>query len=318
MPISFFPRCFAARGEFGDGRRRRRFRRLTAGVGVDFRIEHEHIHVIARREHVIQTAEADVIGPAVAAENPLRTFEEKVAIRAQFLHIGVGVVPRVQERDDAVGPFARAFTFHVMSAPVFERFAQFRIVDRRTEIIHDRAQTFTDGVVAGEHAETEFRVVLKERVRPRRTVAVLVRRVRHRRRAGAVNAGTAGGVRDQHAIPEELRDEFNVRCFAATRAGTGKFKIRRLELTAFDRFLFHRIRFLRQAHRVIPQGLFVDFFFDRFHDERFALGGADVDAVAATVAVFLRDDDAELHAVGADRVAHDEAFRSRFRLFFGG
>ncbi|MPM12584.1 hypothetical protein SDC9_58937 [bioreactor metagenome] len=43
---------------------------LTAGVGIHLGIEDEYVHVVAGGQNVVQAAEADVIGPAVAAENP--------------------------------------------------------------------------------------------------------------------------------------------------------------------------------------------------------------------------------------------------------
>ena len=43
---------------------------LSAGVGVHFSIEHEDVDVFAGSKNVIHAAEADVVGPAVAAEDP--------------------------------------------------------------------------------------------------------------------------------------------------------------------------------------------------------------------------------------------------------
>ena len=43
---------------------------LTAGVGVDFGIEDEDVDVLAGSQNVVNTAEADVVCPAVAAEDP--------------------------------------------------------------------------------------------------------------------------------------------------------------------------------------------------------------------------------------------------------
>ena len=43
---------------------------LTAGVGVDLGIEDEDVDVLAGSQNVVHAAEADVVGPAVAAEDP--------------------------------------------------------------------------------------------------------------------------------------------------------------------------------------------------------------------------------------------------------
>ena len=84
------------------------------------------------------------------------------------------------------------------------------------------------------HTETEFRVVFEEGVAPRRTIAFRVGRVRRRREVRAVNGGATGSVRDKHAIAEELRYEFNVRRFAATRARAREFEERQKELRSLD------------------------------------------------------------------------------------
>jgi hypothetical protein len=56
--------------EARDGAARRRLRRLAAGVRVDLGVEHEHVDVLVGRQDVIEAAVADVVGPAVAADDP--------------------------------------------------------------------------------------------------------------------------------------------------------------------------------------------------------------------------------------------------------
>ena len=60
----------AGGGELRDRTERRRLRHLAAGIGIDLGVEHEHIDVPSAREDVIETARADVVGPAVAADDP--------------------------------------------------------------------------------------------------------------------------------------------------------------------------------------------------------------------------------------------------------
>ena len=60
----------AAGGELGDRAARRGLGRLAAGVGVDLGIEDQHVDVAAAGEHVIEPAVADVVGPAIAADDP--------------------------------------------------------------------------------------------------------------------------------------------------------------------------------------------------------------------------------------------------------
>ncbi len=73
----------AGRGELRDGAARRRLRRLAAGVRVDLGVEHEDVDVAPGREHVVEAAEADVVGPAVAADDPDALADEGVGERLE-------------------------------------------------------------------------------------------------------------------------------------------------------------------------------------------------------------------------------------------
>ncbi len=68
----------AADGELRDGCPRRRLRRLPAGVGVSLGVEDKHIDVAPGGEHVVEAAEADVVRPAVAADDPHALRDEVV------------------------------------------------------------------------------------------------------------------------------------------------------------------------------------------------------------------------------------------------
>ena len=69
-PRSFLPVRLAGRRELRDRAARGGLGRLAAGVGVDLGVEDEDVDVAARREDLVQPAEADVVGPAVAADDP--------------------------------------------------------------------------------------------------------------------------------------------------------------------------------------------------------------------------------------------------------
>ena len=55
--------------ELRDGGNRGGLGSLASGVGIDFRIEDEDVHVAAAGQHVVDTAEADIIRPSVAADD---------------------------------------------------------------------------------------------------------------------------------------------------------------------------------------------------------------------------------------------------------
>src|SRR5262249_42069764 len=65
-----FPGALATDGEFGHRGARRGLGHLAAGVGIDLGVEHEDVDVAPARQRVIESAEADIIRPSVAANDP--------------------------------------------------------------------------------------------------------------------------------------------------------------------------------------------------------------------------------------------------------
>ena len=62
--------CLASSSKLSNRAGRSGLRSLSAGVGVNFGIEDQDIDVFAGSENVVKSAEADVVCPAVAAEDP--------------------------------------------------------------------------------------------------------------------------------------------------------------------------------------------------------------------------------------------------------
>ena len=77
QPKIFLRRALSRRGEFCDRAERRRLGLLAAGVGIDFGVEDEHVDIAVAGEHVIEAAVTDVVGPAVAAQQP-DTFRDEI------------------------------------------------------------------------------------------------------------------------------------------------------------------------------------------------------------------------------------------------
>ena len=57
-------------GKLGNGTKRCRLGRLAACIGINLRIEYEDVDILAGGQRMVNAAEADIIGPAVAAEDP--------------------------------------------------------------------------------------------------------------------------------------------------------------------------------------------------------------------------------------------------------
>src|SRR5208337_560024 len=66
----FLGGMFPAGGKFGNRSAGRGLRHLAACIGIDFCVQDEDVDVAAGAEDVIEAAEADVIGPAVATDQP--------------------------------------------------------------------------------------------------------------------------------------------------------------------------------------------------------------------------------------------------------
>ena len=180
-----------------------------------------------------------------------------------------------------------------MFFPVFESCLQFRAGDVHGEVdflFQEIAFDFFCQV----HAEAVFGVVFKERCRPGRAVTLGVLRVAAVRCAAAPDTGAAVSVGDHHAVAEELRNDFAVRCFGTACAGTREFEERLFELAADDRILVHRVLLGRQVDDVIPESGFVFFIIEGLHGQ--GVFRADVGTAAAAQAVHDGDDDIEFIA----------------------
>ena len=176
MPRSFFARRLAAGGELGHRAARRRLRGLAAGVRVDLGVEHEDVDVAAGGEHVVEAAEADVVGPAVAADDPDALADEGVGER----RAGRCAVGRVDRRRAASSARPRARAGR-RSRPRRPASASSRAARQVVAELGRRGVAAACGVdllVDGEpHAEAELGVVLEQRVRPGRAAAVARSRV---------------------------------------------------------------------------------------------------------------------------------------------
>ena len=308
--------AFAAGGEFRDGRGGGGFGGLAAGIGVHLGVKDQHVDVLIHRQHMVQAAEADIVGPAVTAEDPVRTLDEEVLVRIDRVEQRIIAFFFFQQRGQFRRPFAGAGAVVDVGQPVGAGRLQFvahRQFGRRFDVRRQAQPRLFD---AEEHAVAVFGVVFEQGVGPGRAVAEMILRIGHRRRAGAPDRGAAGRVGDHHPVAEQLSDQLGVRRLAAAAASAGKLEQRGLELTALDGFLVQRIGLGGQRHGVIPQWSLALLRFERFHDQSFFLGWADLSTVATADAVQRRDRDAELQVFRADGRLGGEACRSGLHFRF--
>src|SRR6266568_2138278 len=84
------------------------------------------------------------------------------------------------------------------------------------------------------HAQTEFGVIFEQGIRPRRTSPMMVDGIRGRGQIAAVNGRATRRISDEQAVSKQLCQQFDVRCFAATRAGSREFEKRLEQLHILD------------------------------------------------------------------------------------
>ena len=216
--------------ELGDRAARRRLRGLAAGVRVDLGVEHEDVDVATRREDVVEAAEADVVGPAVAADDPDALADEVVGerqqvpgVRCRAVAVDAGRARRAGGRPARAG---RAISASVVLGGVEDARATRSSPSAGARRSSEPARLVGLGVEREAHPEPELGVVLEQRVVPRRAAPGGVDRPRRRRQVGAVDRRAAGRVGDDHPVAEELADEPDVGRLAAAGAGARELEQR--------------------------------------------------------------------------------------------
>ena len=316
--------ALTAGGKLGHGTRRRSLGGLAAGVGVNFGVEDENVHIFAAGDHVVQSAVANVVGSAVTTDDPLRTlgeivaeFVELCANRATFGLTGL------DERFETGGGRLALGRFVLAVEPLLCGFLEFcahmLIVEATREDFGDAGAHF---LVGQGHTESVFAEVFEKRVGPCRSVSLFVGGVGGGGDGSGVDGGAAGGVGHHLAVAEELADEFHIGCLAAACTCAREFEERGGKLRVLGVGVdVEQVMFaLDVVNEVIPVGRFVAFLFEGGHGEGFSgfgLAGAHVYAVGATGAVEYAHLDAEVHALHGGGRLHLDGGRVETGLFVG-
>ena len=290
--------ALSGRGELGDGAELGRLGALAAGVGVELGIHHQDVHVLAHGKHVVQAAEADVVGPAVAAVDPDRLLGEEVGRGGDLLQERV-VVPACGRSAFSRSPWRRdcSGSFIPSSQPASASLARPETLagQRLAHLVRQRVRG-AGRWPCGSRSRTRRRPRRGSCSRPGR--APRVGAVGADRGRGAPDRGAAGGVGDHHPLAEELGDQPCVGRLAAARsrrrrtpgaaAGTGSLSA----CSRFTRCPLARSGLGELAVFLLDLGLGLD----RLHHQRRLLSRADVGAVAAPHAVQRIDLDPEADA----------------------
>ena len=187
--------------ELGDCTGRRGLGSLTARVGVDFGIHDENLDVLARSEDMVKTAVANIVGPAVTAENPdgltdevISNREELAANRASagaFLAGAAAILKSGLELGNSSAHFLNALTLLIELIDALDLRQDgldgLRSLFLGENLVNELHCETVELVGRNAHTETELSVVLEERVGPCRTTAVSTLAVRSRGEVAAVD-----------------------------------------------------------------------------------------------------------------------------------
>ena len=242
---------------------------------------------------MVHAAVADVVGPAVAAEDPDGLLGVQVGHGGDLgqervlgvLEQGLELVAR------GLGGGGVALACQPGAGGFFDGGAGggFRHLGQQ---IGQLGAALGNGHV---EAVAELGGVFEQGVVPGGAEAVLVGAIGRGRGRSAPNGRATRSVGDHHAFAKELGDELDVGRFAATRARAGELKQRLLELAALEAVALHHVALEGHGFAELLVGHFhAGLAVQRLHHQGLFLGGADVGAVAAAHAVERID----LHAEG--------------------
>ena len=241
----FLGQLLAAGREFGDRAARRGLRHLAAGVGVDLRVQHQDVHVAAAGQHVVETAVADVVRPAVAADDPDDCVHQHVRASRSAGRAGRW---RIQLRPGAASSFRDAL--RAGSKPGCRSTGRPSADPRSASSPRHAAQA-----LQAARARTPFCLSSVNR-KPRPNSALssnsefdqagprpsAFERPRSGRQVAAVDRRATRGVGDHRAIAEQLRQQLQIRRFAAAGARARELEQRLKSCTSLTEFMFSSLR----------------------------------------------------------------------------
>ena len=274
--------------ELCNGADRCCFGSLTAGIGVNFCVEYENVDVLTGSQHVIQTAEADIVCPAVTTEDPHGLLGEEVLVSKDLLDCLAAGAHCLKLCDELVGSCS------VGSGVVKcgEVFLSGSLCGSRSfiaagDLLDIFLESVADSSLSEVHTKTELCVVFKEGVAPSRAEALLVDGVRSGRCGAAPDGGTACCV--------------GVRSLAAACTSAGELEQRLLELASLDGGigeLSSNLGLLVERLSIIEYCLLVHLCCDGLHGESLLalLAGTYGDTAAAACAVEGGNGHSELEA----------------------
>ena len=238
---------------------------------------------------MVEATVADIVGPAIAADDPDGFLDEIVGQADQVLGSGI----------TGFGEFFLQYS-HAFALGVDAGFVGLVGVQHLGDEVaaqllgkepEQLAGIFVLFVNRQPHAEAKLGVVFEQRVRPGRAASLGIDCPRCGGQVSAVDRGAAGRIGDHRAVAEQLRDKLDIRGFTAAGTGTTELKERAQQLRILDGGGVEQLAIeIGDLHEEVPILGFL------FADRRL---GSHVDGFAADLGFIL--DRADFHAQGTTR-----------------
>ena len=182
---------------------------------IHFGIEHQQVHVAPAGEYMIEAAVADVIGPAVAADDPHAFLHQHVGEGQQLLSLrGVHRLQFLLQKFDAL-PLIVNVRFIFLRRREQLACETSPIVDA-SRCTSSRANSVCLSMESLK-SQAELGIVFKEGIRPSRSAAVEFLAQGVVWQVPAVDRRAAGRIGDYAAISKKLRNQLQIWRLTATR-----------------------------------------------------------------------------------------------------
>ena len=149
--------------KLGHRTERRGFGSLAASIRVTLGIEHQDIDVLGQAHHMIEAAKANIVSPAIAANQPDRLLDQRIGIGQQLLRAFHITQCTAQGRYLIAAQLWRG-----IGTQVGKQIGGQRV----RKLLHQAHNALAMLVNAQAEAKPELSVIFKQRVGPRRPAPV--------------------------------------------------------------------------------------------------------------------------------------------------
>ena len=237
---------------------------------------------------MIQTAVADVVGPAVAAVHPHGLLGHIFAALEDLGHHSLllsAELGALQHGQQLVGSHGGGIQVVIGLQPLGDGGLHGGILGHAVQLLNELRHSSTQLLHSQAHTIGELGVVFKQGVGPCHALAFLILAVRHAGHSGTPGLGAAGGVGQVHLVAVELGQELDVGRLAAAGAGPVELHQGLAQLAALECELVDAVVLFRQSLQILPACLIQGNLVGGNHLQRLAALGAGGNAAAAAGAI---------------------------------